>query len=106
MACFAGRNAAYLDPGVDEADWRVDDPLGFIDDALEGLFDHGQMEHIVVAHYLKTLAAAREEIAAAPDAAWVPTLAAALNRLVGSPLKRRHAARTAHQALVFVAQEG
>jgi hypothetical protein len=41
-----------------------------------------------------------------PQAAWVPTLAAALNRLLHSPLKRRHAARTARQALNFVAQEG
>jgi nitrite reductase/ring-hydroxylating ferredoxin subunit len=106
MACFAGRNSGFLDRSVDVAEWRVEAPLDFVDGALAGLFDHGQPEHIVVAHYLKTLTAAREEIAAMPQAAWVPTLAAALNRLLHSPLKRRHAARTARQALNFVAQEG
>jgi nitrite reductase/ring-hydroxylating ferredoxin subunit len=106
MACFAGRNAGFLDRGVDETEWCVAEPLGFIDQELDGLFDHGEEEHIVLCHHLKTLTAAREEIAAAPDAAWVPTLAAALNRFLNSPLKRRHAQRTAQQALAFVAQEG
>jgi len=36
----------------------------------------------------------------------VPTLAAALNRFLLSPLKRRHALRSARQALAFVALEG
>ena len=106
MACFAGRNAGFLDQDVDGDEWRVDEPIAFIDQALDGLFDHGEEEHIVLCHHLKTLTAAREEIAAAPDAPWVPTLAAALNRFLHSPLKRRHAQRTAHQALAFVAQEG
>ncbi|MEQ9349161.1 MAG: hypothetical protein RII27_01330, partial [Alphaproteobacteria bacterium] len=32
-------------------------------------------------------------------------MAAALNRFVNSPLKRRHTLRTAHQARAFVAEE-
>jgi len=32
-------------------------------------------------------------------------LAAALNRFINSPLKRRQARRTAHQSLQFVAKE-
>ena len=30
-ARFAGRNAGYLDAEVEEADWRVDEPLGFVE---------------------------------------------------------------------------
>ena len=74
-----------------------------IDDSL---FDHGMIEHIVVCHYVKTVSAAYQEVLNAPDAPWVSTLAAALNRLIHSPLKRRHATRTARQALDFVATEG
>jgi nitrite reductase/ring-hydroxylating ferredoxin subunit len=106
MACFAGRNAGFLDRSVDEAEWRVGDPLAFLEAGLDGLFDHGEFEHIVACHYLKTTMAAWRELRAAPDAPWVPTLAAALNRLMHSPLKRRHATRTARQALRFAAQEG
>ena len=106
MACFAGRNAGFLDRDLDEADWRVEDPLGFVEAGLDGLFDHGKIEHIVACHYVKLLTAAHAEMLADPGAAWTGTLAAALNRLLHSPLKRRHASRTAHQALAFVAQEG
>ncbi|MDP6706554.1 MAG: Rieske (2Fe-2S) protein [Alphaproteobacteria bacterium] len=106
MACFAGRNAGFLDDGVDETAWRVDAPLAFLEAGLDGLFDHGEFEHIVACHYLKTTMAAYREVLAAPEAPWASTLAAALNRLLHSPLKRRHATRTARQALTFVAQEG
>ncbi len=106
MACFTGRNAGFLDPELDGDQWRVDDPATFIEAALEGLFDHGMIEHIVACHYVKTASAAYEEICNTPDAPWVPTLAAAMNRLINSPMKRRHAERTARQALAFVASEG
>ena len=106
MACFAGRNSGYLDSELGEAEWRVDDPKAFLEDALDSLFDHGMIEHIVACHYVKTVSAAYQEVLNAPDAPWVATLAAALNRLIHSPLKRRHAARTARQALDFVATEG
>ena len=106
MACFAGRNAGFLDRDLAEADWAVDDPKSFLSDSLDALFDHGQIEHIVACHYVKTTSAANAEVLNAPHAPWVPTLAAALNRLIHSPLKRRHATRAAHQALDFVATEG
>ncbi|MFP6707889.1 MAG: hypothetical protein VCE75_18030, partial [Alphaproteobacteria bacterium] len=66
----------------------------------------GQIEHIVACHYIKTVTAAHTECRNAPDASWVSTLAAALNRLINSPLKCQHAAGTARQALDFVAAEG
>ena len=106
MACFVGRNASYLDTEVREADWAVGDARAFLGEVLDSLFDHGRFEHIVACHYLKTTVAAWHEVAAAPDAPWVPTLAAALNRLVNSPLKRRHPTRVARQALSFVQAEG
>ncbi len=106
MACFVGRNAGFLDAGVDEAEWAVEDPEAFLASVLDSLFDHGRFEHIVACHYLKTTVAAWDEMAAAPDAPWTGTLAAALNRLVKSPLKRRHPTRVAQQALSFVRAEG
>ena len=106
MACFVGRNAGYLDPELDEAEWQVADPEGFLETGFRGLFDHGQFEYIVACHYVKLLAAVKEEVRAAPETPWTRTLLAACNRLLNSPIKRRHAARTAHQALAFVAAEG
>ena len=106
MACFVGRNAGFLDLKVREEDWAVDNPTAFVESAQARLFDHGEFEYIVACHHVKTLMAAREEIAAAPNAPWVATLLAALNRFSQSPLKRKHASRTAHQALSFVSAEG
>ena len=78
----------------------------FLDAAFCRLFDHGQFEYIVTGHLLKTLTAARAEFAARPDAPWGATLLAGVNRFLHSPLKRKHALRTAKQSLDFVAAEG
>ena len=106
MACFTGRNAGFVDAGQDTDTWAVADAGAFFDGAFRGLFDHGQTEYIVPAHLVKTLTAAEREITAASDAPWVGTLLSALNRFLHSPLKRKHAARTARQALEFVALDG
>ena len=106
IACFVGRNAGYSDAEITLEDWTVEAPLPWLDEQLRALFDHAEPEHIVVAHLVKTLTAVRAEIAAAPDAPWVPTLVAAMNRLLNSPIKRRHALRAARQSLKFVALEG
>ena len=106
MACFVGRNAGYLDLSIREEDWRPADPDAFLASARDRLFDHGEFEYIVSCHHVKVLMAARDEIAAAPEAPWVPTLLAAINRFANSPLKRKHATRVARQALSFVAAEG
>lgn len=101
MACFSGRNAPYTDPALDADDWRVEDPAAFFEATARGLFDHGRNEDIVAVHLLKTTLAARAEAAA--DGRAAPTLAAALNRFLHSPLKRRHVRRAARQAMSFVA---
>ena len=69
------------------------------------MIDHGEFEYIVACHYLKLTTAMREELLAKPQAPWGPTMAAALNRLVNSPLKRKHLHRVAVQSLDFVARE-
>lgn len=106
IACFTGRNAGFLDPDVRLEDWAVDDPAGFLDSALATLFDHDQPEYIVSCHYVKLLTAAREEILHRPGAEFGPVLAAAINRMIALPIRRKHALRTATQSLDFVAREG
>ena len=106
IACFVGRNAGYTDAAIEESGWRVDCPEEFLEEALRGLLDHGQSEYILVAHLIKTVSAVRDEVLAAPEAPWVPTLLAATNRFLNSRVKRRHALRTARQSLAFVALEG
>jgi nitrite reductase/ring-hydroxylating ferredoxin subunit len=106
MACFVGRNAAFVDRGLDVSRWRVANPRAFFEAELERLLDHAQPEYIIAAHQLKTLVAAREEIERAPDAPWVEILLAALNRFLRGPMKRKHVLRTARQALAFVESEG
>ncbi|WP_420403520.1 Rieske (2Fe-2S) protein [Nisaea sp.] len=106
MACFTGRNAAYVDAQQDSGKWRVEDPEAFFEDLLPGLFDHAEPEYIVSAHMVKLPVAAREEIRLRPGAPWVPVLAAAVNRFFHSKIKRKHVMRTAKQSLAFVAAEG
>ena len=63
-------------------------------------------EFIVSAHLLKTVLAARTEVQANGSADLSAYLAAAVNRFLNSPLKRKQARRTAHQAMKFVAMDG
>lgn len=105
MCCFFGRNSEAQDRSVTLANWQVDDQQAFLDQSLDSLFDHSQFEYIVTAHLIKTVTAVGDELDNNPDGAWKPTLLAALNRFLHSPLKRRHSMRTANQALSFVAIE-
>lgn len=110
LACFLGRSTRYLERGLGNeaalAPWRVADPPAFLAQARRGLFDHGQAEPIVSAHLAKTVTAVEALIAADPDSPAAPLLAAALNRFLASPFKRRHLLRDARQALARVAEEG
>ena len=106
IGCFLGRNAGFIDETQDMTQWYVHDPADFVRSAVVNTVDHGQSEYIVAAHILKTATAIRGEIDARPDAPWAGTAAAALNRFLNSPLKRKHALRTANQALDIVAREG
>ncbi|MEQ8357175.1 MAG: Rieske (2Fe-2S) protein [Kiloniellaceae bacterium] len=106
IACFVGRNAGFVDKDFDGTPWRVENAGAFLDAALKGLLDHGQAEYIVSIHHVKLLSAVKAEVAAAPEAPWAADLLAAANRFVNAPFKRKHALRSAHQALGFVAAEG
>ena len=106
MACFVGRNVNYLDHDLNEEPWFVDQPLSFVKETLDSLFDLDYGEHIVGCHFVKTAVAIHHEVAAFPTAPWVPTLVGALNRLLHSPLRRRNPTRTARQMMRFVRNEG
>jgi hypothetical protein len=104
MACFNGRNAGFTTTGVELPGWSADDIEVKIEQLLERVLDHGQGEHIVSVHLLKTALAVREEIAAL-ESEDAEVLVAALARFFESPIKRRQARRTAYQSLQFVAKE-
>lgn len=97
-ACFLGRNAGYVDPAYPAERWRVATPAAFVAGCAEAVIDHGNPEFIVSAHLVKMTCAVREEIAATPRASWVPDLAAALNRFLNEPFKRKLTRRVAYQA--------
>jgi nitrite reductase/ring-hydroxylating ferredoxin subunit len=104
MACFNGRNAGFTTAETDLHRWSPDDIEVKLQQLLERVLDHGQAEHIVSVHLLKTALAVREEVANL-DQADAEVLVAALTRFFESPIKRRQARRTAHQSLQFVAKE-
>ena len=106
IACFIGRNASFTEPEPDLVTWGVDDVDGFFADTVAALHDHNCDEFIVSAHLLKTTLAAREETRAGTPDEVRAHLAAAINRFLNSPLKRKQARRTAHQALKFVSLDG
>ncbi|MDY0871413.1 Rieske (2Fe-2S) protein [Dongia rigui] len=103
LACFVGRNTAFVDPECDVAHYRVEDPGLFWREARLGLLDHGRGRFIISAHLTKTLMAAERLASGQPHLA--PLLASALNRFLKAPIKERHTRRTARQMLDLVAQE-
>jgi hypothetical protein len=105
MACFVGRNSGFVDRGIALADWRVSDRSSFEQNCLRRLMDHGEPEYIHSTHLVKTFLAAREEVDAGLPEEPTAIVQAAVSRYFTEPLKRKHARRTAHQALDFVALE-
>ena len=91
---------------MDPSDWRPADSDTFFDQAVAALFDHGRAEFIVSMHLVKTVLAVREEVTSGEAGAAAVPLIAALNRFLGSPLKRRHLRCAARQAMTFVALDG
>src|SRR5262245_14020120 len=105
MACFAGRNSGFVDRNIAIDDWRVRDEQWFERQCLARIMDHGEPDYIHSSHLVKTFIAAREEVAAGPREDTATAVLAAVSRYIAAPLKRKHAKRTAHQALDFVALE-
>jgi nitrite reductase/ring-hydroxylating ferredoxin subunit len=104
MACFNGRNAGFTTRELDLESWKADDLENRFNQLLERVLDHGEAEHIVSVHLLKTALAGRDEIRNL-EPAHAEILVAGLTRFFESPLKRRQARRTAYQSLKFVAKE-
>jgi len=118
MACFLGRNTAYVDRDLEVAVWRVGaEGAGFFEAAAARLLDHGQPEYILSGHLLKTFMAVRAEAtqmsgaraegsgALSQESGARADLLAALNRLLNTPIKRKFTLRSARQSLDFVARE-
>ena len=105
MACFVGRNSGFVDKGISLDDWHSRDRRSFEQACLTHLMDHGEPEYIHSAHLAKTFLAAREEVEADLPVDTAEIVMAAVRRYFDAPLKRKHAKRTAHQALDFVALE-
>ena len=103
VACFIGRNGAYVDWSLATKVFAVEDRRAFAAEATDRLFDHGLDQFIISVHLLKTLNAGLALAKACPSAA--PTLYAALNRFGSARFKRRHVLRTARQMRTFVALE-
>ena len=103
LACFIGRNAGYVDAGLDTQTFAVADADAFIARQRDALFDHGRDRFIISVHLIKTLLAGEALMQALP--AQRPLLAAALNRFLNAPMKGRHVLRTARQMWDLVEQE-
>ena len=86
--------------------WHVEDAIGFLDEAIQSLFDHGRDDFIVSVHLLKTVYAVREEVRSGLEFNAEATMLAALNRFLHEPLKRKQARRTAQQSISFVGRDG
>jgi len=105
MACFVGRNSGFVDQAIRLEQWRVRDRRSFERACLARLMDHGEPEYIHSSHLIKTFLAAAEEVDAGLLDSTADIVMAAVHRYFAEPLKRKHAKRTAHQALDFVALE-
>lgn len=105
MGCFVGRLRGIIDPMLDTSNWRVDDPESFLRSTEEMLFDHGQPEYIISAHFVKVWCAVDEEVREREDAPWAPNVLSATRRFFETSHKRKHALRTMRQALTFVQSE-
>ncbi len=103
LACFVGRNGAFVDAALDVSAFAVADSAAFLARSTDRLFDHGVDRFIISVHLLKTLTAGAALAHAVPSAA--STLLAALNRFLNARIKRRHVLRTARQMRAFVATE-
>lgn len=103
LACFVGRNAAFVDADFDAESFSVPDPDAFWQGQRDALLDHGRGRFIISAHLVKTLTAAAQLAASHHNLA--PLLAAALKRFLKAEIKERHLRRTARQMLALVAEE-
>ncbi|MDA1014170.1 MAG: Rieske (2Fe-2S) protein [Planctomycetota bacterium] len=104
MACFVGRNAAFLNVEQDVTQWFEDDTNAFFQKTWPRLLDHGLRAPIFAVHLLKTTVAVEEEIKVASSQTG-RVLVAGLNRFLNSPIKQKHSRRLAKQAIDLVKRD-
>ncbi len=100
MACFIGRNRRYVSEQP-PAEYQGATATNFAE-LSEVVLDHGSAEPIVSAHGIKTFVAVRREHELGLGGKDLPL---ALDRMLHSPMKRRHVRRIARQSLAFVGRE-
>lgn len=105
MACFSGRNQVFVAATPEPPPVPEQDPEQFFARWQETISDHGYNEPIYACHLLKTFCAVREEHAAHSSRALQRSLRAGLERFLSSPIKQKHARRTAFQNLRLVRQD-
>ncbi len=103
IACFLGRNGAFVDSSADYREWIADDLPQQLARLLARVTDHGQAEYIVSVHWLKLIVAMREELWHGSSETGALVLAAT-ERFIESPQRRRQVRRTAYQSFKFVAR--
>ncbi len=103
IACFLGRNGAFVDSSADYREWIADDLPQQLARLLARVTDHGQAEYIVSVHWLKLIVAMREELRHGSSETGALVLAAT-ERFIESPQRRRQVRRTAYQSFKFVAR--
>ena len=101
MACFYGRNTAYLDETISFEDWKVDSAKDFFAQIKSRLYDHGIGQSIISAHLIKTALAVREEYHETGE----ELLLASFNRFLNSPLKQAHIRRNVYQAINLIKKD-
>lgn len=105
LACFNGRNKAYLDHQIRLEDWKVNDTETFWQKTMEKIYDHGIGAPIFAAHLLKTAMAVREETERNISEETKIYLLASLNRFLNSPIKGKHVKRTVKQSVSLVQKD-
>ena len=104
MACFYGRNTFFTDQKIDQLDFEVTDLYSFERNVLDKILDHGMALPIYSAHLLKTSKAVFEEGRGLNEKG-KRKLYSSLNRFLSSPLKAKHARRSAKQAINLIAKD-
>lgn len=103
LACFLGRNGAFVESSADYREWIADDLPQQLARLLARVTDHGQAEYIVSVHWLKLIVAMREKLRHGSSETGALVLTAT-ERFIESPQRRRQVRRTAYQSLKFVAR--
>lgn len=104
LACFNGRNVAFLNTKQDVSSWWVADSTSFFQACQEQILDHGLPLPIYSAHWLKTFMAVREEFAVVSPSCQ-KYLLASLNRFLHSPIKMKQVRRVVRQGLQLVQKD-